>query len=75
MFKVKTIKDSIKYILFSILTTSISYIMVSFVKWDIEWIKYIPEYKNSSRMILLFSYIAKEFISYGFYAAIKYKLL
>lgn len=51
-----------KYIIISIITTIVIYIVVSFVKWNILWGLNIPEYESRIRFAMFMVFIMKAMI-------------
>jgi hypothetical protein len=49
-----------KRILYSLLLSTLIYILTSFVKWDIFWITEIPTYEASTRFITLILYLCAQ---------------
>ena len=49
-------KNLKRYLKISLLTTIAAYLIVSFVKWDIIWIKELPSYSTFDRIGVLLCY-------------------
>ena len=51
-----------KYFKLNIIITISIYLIISFIRWDIAWITQIPQYETSTRGLMMFCYLLKEFI-------------
>lgn len=49
-----------KYLIFSFAVTSIFYLIISFISWDIIWAKDLPDWTGIERTGILFGLILKE---------------
>lgn len=55
----------------SLLTTIISYLFISYMQWDIFWIKIIPKIDPPIRFLIFICFIIKELLTIVSYDAVK----